>query len=207
MGPNEYKGNINNSHYINLAAKRNLEIALYYIFELSKNWKGQQILARIYDRLPYKINIEKMVHVKDHIKQHFPNQQKIVPENDSYLSLPLMDIRPFQCLADAGKTLFNTEAGVRCLGAQITKQADVVLSTFIFGELFTRNVIAANFDYYEAVTTHDSSLSASTYTIIANDLRKSDIAYKLFKYGIGIDFSENFKSSDMGIHAGAITAI
>lgn len=207
MGPNEYKGNINNNHYMNLAVKRNLELALYYIFELSKNWKGQQILARIYDKLPYKISIEKMVHVKDHIKQQFPNHDKIVPENDSFLSLPRNDIKPFQLLGDAGKTLFNTEAGIRCLGSQIVKQADVVLSTFIFSELFTRDVIEANFNYYEAVTTHDSSLSPSTHAIVANDLRKSELAYKFFKYGVSVDFNDNFKSSDMGIHAGAITAI
>ncbi|SYV91246.1 Kojibiose phosphorylase, partial [Mesomycoplasma hyorhinis] len=37
MGPNEYKGNIDNNAYINMFAKQNIDLALKYIKLLKKN--------------------------------------------------------------------------------------------------------------------------------------------------------------------------
>ncbi|WGI36753.1 glycosyl hydrolase family 65 protein [Mesomycoplasma lagogenitalium] len=207
MGPNEYKGNIDNNNFINLVAKRNLELAIDYINKLSSNSEGLKILDDINKKLPYKWNLNLMIDVKDNLIQQLPNENNIIAENDQFLSLPRMDISDFQLLGDAGKKLFNTKEGHKRLGAQLVKQADVILSTFIFNELFSREVVRANFDFYEPVTTHDSSLSPTTYSIKAIDLRKMDIAYKLFKYSLNIDMGTNFHSADAGIHAGSLAAI
>ncbi|UWD34017.1 glycosyl hydrolase family 65 protein [Mesomycoplasma molare] len=207
MGPNEYKGNITNNNFINLIAKRNLELAINYINELSQESKGKEILEKIASKLPYKWNLDLMKEVRDNLVQQLPDKNNIISENDEFRKLPLIDVTPFQLLGDAGKKLFNTTEGHKRLGSQLVKQADVVLSTFVLGELFSKEVAAANFDYYEPITTHDSSLSPTTYAIKAVDLRKMDIAYKLFKYSLNIDMGPNFHSADAGIHAGSLAAI
>ncbi len=207
MGPNEYKGNIDNNAYINAFAKKNLELAFKYIDKLSSTPEGKNQLENIYGKIPYKVPVTKMKDVLENLVQQLPNKDGIIAENDQFLGLNRMDVTPFQLLGDAGKKLFNTSEGHKRLGSQLVKQADVVLLTFLMPNLFDKDIIEKNFDFYEPITTHDSSLSPTTYAIQAVDLRKMDLAYKLFNYSINIDMGENMKSCDAGIHAGAIAAI
>ncbi len=207
MGPNEYKGNIDNNAYINAFAKKNIELAFKYIDELSKTPSGIKTLEKVYSKIPYKVPVAKMKDVLANLVQQQPTQEGVIAENDQFLKLDRIDVTPFQLLGDAGKKLFSTSEGHKRLGSQLVKQADVVLLTFLMPELFEKEVIKKNFEFYEPITTHDSSLSPTTYAIQAIDLRKMDLAYKLYKYSLNIDMGENMKSCDAGIHAGAIAAI
>ncbi|EFF41292.1 glycosyl hydrolase family 65 protein [Mycoplasmopsis alligatoris] len=202
MGPNEYKGNIDNNAYINYLAKYNIDLALKLLKELPENK-----IRKISKKIPYKIPVDLMENVSKKLKLQKPNQDNIIAENDQFLALKRMDVTPFQMLGDAGKKLFNTSEGHRRLSSQLVKQADVVLLTHIMPHLFSKKIIEDNFDFYEPVTTHDSSLSSSTYALQAIKLRKMEKAHKLFKYSLNIDMGENMKSSDAGIHAGSLAAI
>ncbi|WP_391591593.1 Maltose phosphorylase / Trehalose phosphorylase [[Mycoplasma] cavipharyngis] len=207
MGPNEYKGNIDNNNFINQIAKRNLELAIKYIKQLQQTNEGSEILASINQKLPYQYSIDKMIDVKNKLVQQLPNKNKIIAENDQFLNLPLTDLKQFQMLGDAGKKLFNTQEGHKRLEGQIVKQADVILTTYLFNELYDKAICEANLNYYEPITTHDSSLSATTYCIQAIALRQMELAEKLFQYSINIDLGTNFASSNEGIHAGSLAAI
>ncbi|WP_036452126.1 glycosyl hydrolase family 65 protein [Mycoplasma buteonis] len=205
MGPNEYKGNIDNNAYINMMAKHNIELALNYIKDLKRTDKI--LYQSIIDKIPYRINVSKMEHVLRKLKQQHPNENKIIAENDQFLKLPKIDVLPFQCLGDAGKKLFTTAEGHKRLCSQLVKQADVVLLINILPHFYDREIRQANFEYYEPLTTHDSSLSPATYAIEAVRLNKLKKAYELFKYGINIDLGPKMHTSDAGIHAGSLAAI
>lgn len=203
MGPNEYKGNINNSAYINRMAKYNLELAIFYYQKI----KNTPILKTVLAKIPYFIDFEKINKIFQNLIQQEPNQDLIIAENDSFLELKRNDISEFKMLGDAGKKLFSTTKGQEILSSQLVKQADVVLLNYLFPELYSKEIRAKNFDFYEEITTHDSSLSAATYAIEAVRLGKIEKAYQLFQYGINIDLGHNMKSSDAGIHAGSLAAI
>lgn len=205
MGPNEYKGNIDNNAYINRLAKYNIDLALNYIEKLSKS--NPQLLKEIESKIPYAVNIDKLKEVSQKLKQQNPNKDLIIAENDQFLALPRIDVTPFQLLGDAGKKLFSTKEGHKRLCSQLVKQADVVLLTYLMPELYDYQTRKANFEYYEPITTHDSSLSAATYAIEAIRLRKMSKAYQLFRYALDIDMGQNMHSSDAGIHAGSLAAI
>ncbi|MEE3928291.1 glycosyl hydrolase family 65 protein [Mycoplasmopsis ciconiae] len=205
MGPNEYKGNIDNNAYINLMAKYNIDLALKVMEQLKQ--KNKSLLNKILNKIPYKINVSKMKTVSKMLKQQKPNSDLIVAENDQFLSLPLIDVKPFQMLGDAGKKLFSTKEGHKRLCSQLVKQADVVLLMQILPEYFSKEVRDKNFDYYENITTHDSSLSAATYVIEGVRLRKMKRAYELFKYAIDVDMGPKMHTSNAGIHAGSLSAI
>lgn len=205
MGPNEYKGNIDNNAFINFMAKYNIDLAINYYKDLES--KNKDLLKKVLSKIPYKIDLEKMKLVSQNLVQQKPNDQKIIAENDQFLKLPLVDLSSFQMRGDAGKKLFSTKEGTKILSSQVVKQADVVLLLNIFPNLYDYETKRKNFDYYEKITTHDSSLSPATYCLEAIRLRKLEIAYKLFKYGINIDLGENMKSSNAGIHAGSLAAI
>ena len=53
---------------------------------------------------------------------------------------------------------------------QVLKQADVVLATFLRGDDFPPDVQRRNFDYYDPITTGDSSLSACVQAIMAAEV-------------------------------------
>lgn len=205
MGPNEYKGNIDNNAYINRLAKYNIDLALNYIEKLSKS--NPQLLKEIESKIPYAINVDKLKEVSQKLKQQNPNKDLIIAENDQFLALPRIDVTPFQLLGDAGKKLFSTKEGHKRLCSQLVKQADVVLLTYLMPELYDYQTRKANFEFYEPITTHDSSLSAATYAIEAIRLRKMSKAYQLFRYALDIDMGQNMHSSDAGIHAGSLAAI
>jgi hypothetical protein len=50
---------------------------------------------------------------------------------------------------------------------QVIKQADVVLAMFLLGAAFTAKAKKRNFDFYDPLTTGDSSLSSCVEAIIA----------------------------------------
>ncbi|SYV91245.1 maltose phosphorylase domain-containing protein, partial [Mesomycoplasma hyorhinis] len=110
-------------------------------------------------------------------------------------------------LGDAGKKLFSTKEGHKRLASQLVKQADVVLLLNLLPHLYNEEIRRKNFNYYEEITTHDSSLSPATYTIEAARLKMVEKAYQLFKYGINIDLGPQMNTSDAGIHAGSLAAI
>ena len=53
---------------------------------------------------------------------------------------------------------------------QVIKQADIVLAMFLLGNEFTPEQKKRNFDYYDPLTTGDSSLSACIQSIVAAEI-------------------------------------
>ena len=53
---------------------------------------------------------------------------------------------------------------------QVLKQADVVMAMFLLGNEFTLEQKRRNFEYYDPLTTGDSSLSASIQSIVAAEI-------------------------------------
>ena len=72
---------------------------------------------------------------------------------------------------------------------QIIKQADVVLTLFLFNERYPLETKLANWEFYEPRTEHGSSLSACSYSLIAAQIGKVDWAYKYFMKTATIDLT------------------
>jgi alpha,alpha-trehalose phosphorylase len=64
---------------------------------------------------------------------------------------------------------------------QVIKQADVVLAMFLLGDAFPLDTKKRNFDFYDPLTTGDSSLSSCVEAIIAAQIGDMD---KAFRYGM-----------------------
>ena len=92
-------------------------------------------------------------------------------------------------------------------GIQVCKQADCLVLFYLLENLFSLEVKKATFDYYEARTLHDSSLSLSTHSVQACDLGKEVLAYDLFRKAAMIDLGPNMGSSDAGIHAASFGGV
>ena len=83
---------------------------------------------------------------------------------------------------------------------QVLKQADVVLAMFLRSENFTTEQKRRNFDYYDPITTGDSSLSACVQAIVAADVGYDDLALDYFHRALYLDLCDSHGNTSEGIH-------
>jgi alpha,alpha-trehalose phosphorylase len=83
---------------------------------------------------------------------------------------------------------------------QVLKQADVVLANFLRSEDFAADLQRRNFDYYDAVTTGDSSLSACVQAIMAAEVGHADLARQYFDESLYLDIADTHGNTVDGAH-------
>ena len=72
---------------------------------------------------------------------------------------------------------------------QIIKQADVIAMMALFPDDFSNDEVTRNFEFYEPLTEHGSSLSSCMYALTACRIGKPDKAWQLFLRTAAIDVS------------------
>ena len=83
---------------------------------------------------------------------------------------------------------------------QVLKQADVVLAMFLRGDEFAPDVQRRNFDYYDPITTGDSSLSACVQSIMAAEVGHADLAMHYFRESLYLDIADTHGNTVDGAH-------
>src|SRR5690606_6880575 len=68
----------------------------------------------------------------------------------------------------------------RILRSCYIKQADVLQGLYFLEDAFDEDTIRRNYDFYEPLTVHESSLSPCVHAIIAAKLGKEDKAYEFY---------------------------
>lgn len=190
IGPDEYTEHINNNAYTNYMAYYNVQQALSYMEKYHKIEEdlvksGNDFLNRLY--LPQ------------------PNKYKIIPQDDTFLTKPEIDLSIYKQTQGSQAILFDYSRQ-EVNEMQILKQADVVMLLYLFPNLFEEDVVKKNLHYYEKHTIHDSSLSKAIHAIVAARCGEKENAYRLFQEACLIDLGPNPKSSDEGIHAASLGA-
>jgi len=83
---------------------------------------------------------------------------------------------------------------------QVLKQADVVAALFLQGDLFSVEEKRADFEYYDPITTGDSTLSAVVQSIIAAEVGYQDLALRYFHTGLYVDLADLHRNAADGVH-------
>ncbi|MGZ4176787.1 MAG: glycoside hydrolase family 65 protein [Solirubrobacteraceae bacterium] len=87
---------------------------------------------------------------------------------------------------------------------QVVKQADLVLALFACGDSFSAEEKARDFEYYEALTVRDSSLSACCQAVIATEVGHLDLAYDYFAEAALMDLDDLERNTRDGIHIASV---
>ena len=90
--------------------------------------------------------------------------------------------------------------------SQVVKQADLVLALYLCGDRFDEEQKARDFNYYEAITVRDSSLSASTQAIVAAEVGHLELAYDYFGETALIDLRNLADNTRDGMHIASLGA-
>ena len=202
IGADEYKEHINNNAFTNYMAHFNLRTAVEYYDQ----YKDQPWAKVVIEKTQWLDYIKQVKEVLENIYLPQPNEEGIIPQDDTYLTLPNLDITPYKAHPQVG-TIFHEYSLSQINKLQVSKQADVLMLWHLFPEQFSHETLRKNFIYYESRTLHDSSLSLSTHAVLANQLSEDALAEGLFKKAANIDLGPNMKSSDHGIHAASIGGI
>src|SRR6516162_9833602 len=108
----------------------------------------------------------------------YDEKLKIIPQDDEFLDKERWDFR--NTPADHYPLLLFYHP-LNIYRKQVIKQADVILAMFLLGDVFPPETKKRNFDFYDPLTTGDSSLSSCVEAIIAAQI--GDIE-KAIRYGM-----------------------
>ena len=197
IGPDEYKEHVNNDAFTNYTAWWCIENAIHY-YHLLKEGKPE-IFFRLNAILNLESEIKELEEKLPLIYLPNPDENNIIPQDDTYLTLEDIDLTKYKNQEHVG-SMFLDYSLSQVRKVKVSKQASVIMLMYLLENKFTPEVKQANFNYYEARTLHDSSLSFSTHSIMANDLGNRELAYSLYRQAAAIDLGTNMKSSDHGIH-------
>lgn len=205
IGPDEYKEHIDNNAFTNYMAHRNITLAIEYYNRLT------QTNSAVIERLNAKLDLNENVLIwQERVQRiYLPQPRKednVIPQDDTYLQKNVIDLTKYKNQTYVG-SLFQDYNLEQVNNIQVSKQADIMVLFLMLEDLFSQEVKLANWHYYEPKTLHDSSLSLSTHSVLANDVGNPELAYDLFNRATHIDMGPSMSTSDHGIHAASIGGI
>jgi alpha,alpha-trehalose phosphorylase len=176
-GPDEYNTVVNNNAYTNLMARENLRYAAQTVEAL----RGTAPDA--YDALVHKTalepsEVEGWIQAADSMYVPYDEKLKIIPQDDSFLDREPWD---FRNTPRDHYPLLMFYHPLNIYRKQVIKQADVVLAMFLLGNAFSLESKKRNFEFYDPLTTGDSSLSSCVEAIIAAQVGDTQ---KAIQYGV-----------------------
>jgi alpha,alpha-trehalose phosphorylase len=176
-GPDEYNTVVNNNAYTNLLARENLRYAAQTVDAL------RATAPDAYNALVHKtalelFEVEAWICAADRMYVPYDERLKIIPQDDSFLDREPWD---FRSTPRDHYPLLLFYHPLNIYRKQVIKQADVVLAMFLLGDTFSLESKQRNFEFYDALTTGDSSLSSCVEAIIAAQVGDT---HKAIEYGM-----------------------
>jgi alpha,alpha-trehalose phosphorylase len=195
-GPDEYNAIVNNNCYTNLMAAENLRSALNAA-ELLK-LKYPQQYRTLCDKIGLSDNeLAFWKKAADNIYIPYDEQTGIHLQDDSFLDKKQWD---FENTPRESYPLLLHYHPLVIYSYNVCKQADMVLALFLLGDLFSIEEKKRDFDFYEKITTHDSSLSTSIFCIMACEIGYRQKAYDYFMSTARMDLDNHNGNTADGIH-------
>ena len=190
-GPDEYTTVVDDNYYTNQLLKYHFS----YIYKLYNeyNLEFSTIIGKI------KITsseIEMFKEIAEKIHLPFDKKLNIFTQDAAFLKKKKLDLKSIP--ADKYPLLMNFHP-LFLYKHQVLKQADTMLSMMLL-DYDDRSILEDSFDYYEPITTHDSSLSKCIYSILAFKLKKYDLACSFFTRVLETDFLNTQKNTNHGLH-------
>jgi len=195
-GPDEYNTVVNNNLYTNLMARENLWFAAATVREMHKED------LESYTALAYKTDLkleetDAWQRAADNMFLPVDEKKGIHLQDDAFLEKKPWD---FKHIPPEKYPLFLNYHPLVIYRHQVIKQADVVLAMFLLGNEFSLEEKLRNFDYYDELTTGDSSLSVSIQSIIALELGYMNKAQEYARYSVLMDLADISGNAREGLH-------
>ena len=195
-GPDEYTVLVDNNAYTNYMAREHLNFAIHVFHMLEKEFSDQ------FNKLKLRISLENdeivlWQRIADNMFLPYDPELKIIPQDDGFLAKPDW---PFERTSIDEYPLQLHHHMLIIYRHRVCKQADTVLVEFVLSDHFSADQKKRDFDFYEPITVHDSSLSACIFSIMANEVGYPKKAYDYFIQTARLDLDNCQGNSELGIH-------
>ncbi|MRH44019.1 family 65 glycosyl hydrolase [Aquibacillus halophilus] len=195
-GPDEYTCIVNNNYYTNVMAKHNLRWAAKLVKQLqSLDSNGVEELMK-----KVELNKDEVNRWEKAAKQMvlpYDRNFDINPQDDSFLDKAIWNLEE---TPKEHRPLLLHYHPLTLYRYQVCKQADTVLAHFLLEDDQNIDTIRNSYNYYEEITTHDSSLSTCVFSIMASKLGDLEKAYQYFKETARLDLDNTHGNTKDGLH-------
>jgi alpha,alpha-trehalose phosphorylase len=199
-GPDEYTTVVNNNAYTNMMARENLWYAAKAVEQL-RHEHPKALIALAHKTGLDPAETADWQRAADNMLIPYDERTKINPQDDDFLDREVWDLKA------TPKSKFPLLLHYHPLVIyrhQVIKQADLILAMFLLGSEFTLEQKKRNFDYYDKLTTGDSSLSACIQSIVAAEIGYDDVAMKYLRYAVLMDLADVGGNVRDGVHVASI---
>ena len=195
-GPNMYENNVNNNWFTNYVAIWCLKYTIESIEKVKKsNFHAFEDLTQ-----EITFSSDEIFRWKDIIENmYFPENKElgIFLQQDGFLDKSLT---PATDIPESQRPVMQHWSWDRILRSSLIKQADVVQGLYFFEDHFDKETIKRNFDFYEPLTVHESSLSPCTHSIVASAVGDKQKAYDLYLRTARLDLDDYNNEVADGLH-------
>ncbi|HEY1538076.1 MAG TPA: glycosyl hydrolase family 65 protein [Solirubrobacteraceae bacterium] len=195
-GPDEYSAVVDNNAYTNLMARENLAAAADCLQLLEDT--DPDAHARLVARL--KIEPQEPGEWLRAAQMMFvPHDERtgVLLQDEHFLNRKPWD---FEGTPIEKYPLLLHYHPLNIYRHQVIKQTDVVLATFLAGDSFSLQEKRQVFEYYDPLTTADSSLSSCVQSVMASEVGDVQAAYDYFLISAAIDLANLAGNVGDGIH-------
>jgi alpha,alpha-trehalose phosphorylase len=165
-GPDEYNTVVDNNVFTNLMAQGNLRYAVETMEWLREADPAAFAILQNKTQLDL-AEVEEWKTAADNMYVPVDERLGIHPQDDSFLDKKRWD---FENTPPEKYPLLLAFHPLTIYRHQVIKQADVVLAMFLHGENFSLEQKKRNFEFYDPLTTGDSSLSSCIQSIISMEI-------------------------------------
>lgn len=199
-GPDEYNAVVDNNYFTNLMAQENLRYAAWVVDDLAA--RHPEVHRALEARTGLRPGEPKdWADAAERMYLPFDERLGVHPQDDAFLDKEVWD---FENTPEDCYPLLLHYHPLNLYRFQVIKQVDTLLAMFLMNERFTAQEKKRNFDYYDPITTHDSSLSVCIQSIIANEIGYSAKAFEYFDFAATMDFSDIGGNMKNGAHVASI---
>ncbi len=193
-GPDEYENNVDNNFNTNYLAQWTLKYTL-------------EILDQVSDDQAAALNVtaEERAHWQDIVDRMYLPYDKdldIFVQHDGYLD---KDLAPVSAIPADQLPINQHWSWDHILRSPYIKQGDVLQVMYDFIDDFSKTQLKHNFDFYEPMTVHESSLSPAIHAVLAADLHYEDKAVTFYNRTARLDLDNYNNDTVDGLHITSMT--
>ena len=195
-GPDEYTTVVNDNLFTNVMARFNLRFAARTVREMAE--RDGEVYRVMVDRLGLEPGEEDdWERAAEAMHIPFSPALGIHPQDHVFLEREIWDL---ENTPPEKRPLLLHFHPLVIYRYQVLKQADVVLALFLQGNHFSPEDKLADFEYYDPLTTGDSTLSAVVQSILAAEVGYQDLALEYFRQSIFVDLADLHHNAADGVH-------
>jgi len=199
-GPDEYCAITNNNMYTNYMAERNLELAEKAVSYLKENYPDKW--EKLSQDLQWKDEeLEKWREVRQKMYKNWDKEKNLLIQDDLFMDKQEEDLSKYK---DRKMPVLEIIGYERVMRVRILRQADVIHLMYLLNDSFDYDQKLTAFNFYEPLTTHDSSLSYCIHCIMAAELGMREKAFDYFFKTCRLDLDDEMDTACTGLHGASM---